>query len=108
MTEKQIENTILEYLNFLPECIAWKNQSIGIWDPVRKAYRKPHNKWHINGSSDILGIYKQQFLAIEVNAPKNRSRPKHQKQFIEMIKVHGGIAGFCSSIEDVEDLLDRD
>ena len=104
-SEKEIENSILAYLKSLPDCFAWKNQSTGVYDPTRGVFRKSNNKFHINGVSDILGIYKGKFLAIEVKTPKNKTRPAHQKAFISEVNKRGGIAFFATSIEEVKENL---
>ena len=104
-SEKEIENSILAYLQALPGCFAWKNQSTGVYDPTKGIFRKSKNKFHLNGVSDIIGIYKGKFLAIEVKTPKNKLRPAHQKAFIEEINKRGGIAFFATSVEEVEDFL---
>jgi len=84
--EKHIEQDILEYLSYLPECYAWKNHSTGIYDPTRKVFRKNKNKHVIKGASDILGIYQGLFLAIEVKTPKRRSSVTiEQRAFLDQI-----------------------
>lgn len=119
ITEKHIENQILTYLAN-KRIFAWKNQSTGIYDPTRGAFRrKPAN--HINGVSDILGIVDGKFLAIEVKKPylskktlqfKYRTQEELEKlasedqvKFINNIKSLGGIAFYADSIDVVEDQL---
>lgn len=100
--EKEIETSILQYLEILPECFAFKNQSVAVFDPSKKIFRKAKSKFLINGTSDILGVYKSRFLAIEVKRPSNKKRNTDQDHFIENIKIHGGIAFYATSIEDVK------
>jgi penicillin-binding protein-related factor A (putative recombinase) len=126
-TEKQIENSILNYLEFLPECFTWKNQSAGTFDPKKGVFRLSKNKHHINGVSDILGIVRGRFLAIEVKDEKEykyvikhydeiksgryttnvkkKDHLKNQIDFIENIKAQGGIGFFASSIKQVQEEL---
>jgi len=99
--EKSIERDIVDYLELLPECFAWKNHTIGVYDVKKKAFRRPP-KHTLRGVSDILGIYKGKFLAIEVKRPTNKVRPAHQIEFIESVKIRGGVAFFASSVEEVE------
>lgn len=102
--EKVIENQIMAYLN-LKKIYAWKNQSVGVWDQNRKIFRKPNNKNHIKGVSDILGILPcGRFLAIEVKSKTGKLSPD-QVLFIERINSHGGLAFMAQSIEDVENKL---
>ena len=53
------------------------------------------------GTSDILGIYKGHFIAIEVKLPKTiKSVTEAQKMFLQTIKDHGGISGVATTPED--------
>lgn len=103
--EQQIKNSILAWLK-IKGIFAWPNDSVGVYDPVKKIYRMRHSKFKLNGVSDILGIYSTTFLAIECKAPKGRLS-KEQREFLEMVRDLGGIAIVARSIEDVEQgLLD--
>jgi len=99
--EKEIENSILNYLDFLPNCFAWKNQNVGIYDARKRTYRKSNSKHQFKGISDILGIYKGKMLAIEVKQPKKKPTEDQQK-FINKINENGGIAFVATCINDVE------
>lgn len=107
--EKQIENSILEYLH-LKGLYCWKNQSVGIYDPTKKAFRRK-SKYDKNGVSDILGILPNgTLLAIEVkldNTPTTKKTypSKEQKEFIENINNNKGIAFVARSVRDVELVL---
>jgi penicillin-binding protein-related factor A (putative recombinase) len=97
--EKQIENSILKFLSKIG-VFCWKNQSIGVYDPVKKIYRKVTNTHHIKGVSDILGIIEGRFLAIEVKSPKGIISPE-QRIFITRINNEGGIAFVARSVDQV-------
>ena len=104
--EKNIENQILNFLK-LRGIFCFKNQSVGIFDPRKKIYRKNHNPHHIKGTSDIIGILPNGvFLAIEVkrNNPKTYAS-KEQKEFIQNINDRFGVAFVARSIQDVEEHL---
>lgn len=106
MTEKEIENQILEYLSVIPGHF-WKNQSTGLYDPTKRRFRKNNNKYHINGVSDILGILPNGiFVAIEVKTPKGRLTDS-QKTFLKEITLNGGIAFVARSVKDVVDQLNQ-
>ena len=99
--EKLIENQILHYL-FRRGIFAWKNQSVGIFDPVKRIYRKNNNPFHIKGVSDILGVLPGgRLLAIEVKTEIGRASPE-QKAYIAKINSLGGIAFVARSVYDVE------
>ena len=96
MLEKEIETNILNFLELLPECFAWKNNNFGTYG----AHRKAKSRFLPNGVPDILGIYKGQFLAIEVKQPKKKLSPE-QIEFINNIKIQGGIAFRADCLTDV-------
>lgn len=103
-TEKQIENAILEYLSYKPGFF-WKNQSVGVYDPQKKVFRKAWGKHQINGVSDILGVLPcGTFVAIEVKTSKGRLTD-NQKHFISIILDNNAIAFVARSIKDVEEHL---
>lgn len=97
--EKIVENDILRFLN-MSGIFCWKNQSVGVYDPVKRVYRRSNNKFHINGTSDILGIFKGKPLAIEVKSSVGRAT-EEQKAFIEQFNLNGGIAFVARSVDDV-------
>lgn len=104
LPEKVIENQILSFLAF-KNIFAWKNQSIGVFDPVRKIYRKSTNRFHIKGVSDILGVLPGgKFLAIEVKSQVGRVSPE-QKAFLERVNLDGGLGFVARSVNDVEAVL---
>lgn len=98
-TEKQIENLILNYLR-AKGFYAWKNQSIGVFDPVKKIYRKSNNRHHIKGVSDIIALKHGKAVFIEVKSKTGRPS-QEQIVFMNNIKSVGGIAFIARSIEDV-------
>lgn len=57
-----------------------------------------------NGGSDIIGLYKGRFLAVEVKTATGPTS-KEQKAFISMVVSHGGIAGIARSVDDALELL---
>jgi hypothetical protein len=106
-TEKQIENSVLSYLK-MRGIFVFKNQSVGVFDPVRKVFRKPQSKHQIKGASDILGVLPGgRFLAIEVKAPKGRPT-KEQMMFLDAVNRNGGLGFIARSIEDVEEVLAKE
>jgi hypothetical protein len=101
--EKAIQNQILVFLN-MSGIFCWQNDSVGVWDPTRKVYRKSHNKYKINGVSDILGVFHGRFLAIEVKS-KVGKLTESQKAFLENVRDNGGIAILARSVSDVANAL---
>lgn len=105
VSEKDIENAILEWLNLLPQCKAWKNQSVGIFDPYKRIYRKNPSKWTARGTADILGIYKGRMICLEVKKPGGRLSPD-QKEFLKTMADLGAITGMVMSIDDARLVLE--
>jgi penicillin-binding protein-related factor A (putative recombinase) len=103
MLEKDIEKLIMDWLRLFPHCKVWKNHSQGTYDRFRGTHRKNKGKYSINGTSDILGIFKTKFLAIEVKRPSTRKRvTKDQAKFLKEMEKLGAIAFVATSIEDVQ------
>lgn len=104
MSEKVIENLILEYLQ-MRNVFAWKNNTMGVYDKNRGTYRKNMNKYAINGVADILGVLPNgRMLAIEVKTPSGRVSPKQQK-FLDRVNKEGGLAFVARDLEIVVNKL---
>lgn len=99
--ERAIENQILSYLR-LKGIFAWKNTSGGYFDVKKGIFRRQASKYAIRGTSDILGIHKGRFIAIEVKSRDGRVS-EDQKLFIEAIRKNGGISLVARCLEDVCD-----
>ena len=110
ITEKMVENQILEYLINVIKIQCWKNNNIGVFDSTKGNYRTKtkYEKIYGTGQSDIIGLMPDgRFLAIEVKAPTNKLRPDHQQDFIDRINSNGGVAFFADSISVVKEHLSR-
>lgn len=102
--ETDIKNAILEYLS-LSGIEAWPNDSVGIWDPRKRVYRKKSSRFHMNGVADILGIMPNgKLLAIEVKTRKGVVSP-NQKAFLKMIEKNCGLAFVARSLKDAMDII---
>lgn len=97
--EKIIENQIMHLLKLMG-IFAWKNNSVGVYDPIKKIYRKQNGTYHMNGVSDILCIIEGRFVAIEVKTPTGKISPD-QKMFILNVLKEGGVAFVARSRMDV-------
>lgn len=102
-TEQQIMMSILEWLALQPRTKAWRNNSVGLYSPTRKAFLKP-GKFSNIGSADILGIYNGYFLAIEVKRPKGVVT-EHQEAWLTQMVNLGALAFVARSLEDVQFVL---
>ena len=100
--EHKIQNEILEYLTKLG-IFCWRNQNTGLFDPFSGKFRRK-GKYQMLGISDILGVCRGIFIAIEVKSEKGKASD-YQKQFLEMVNYNGGIGFIARSVKDVEDNL---
>jgi Holliday junction resolvase len=78
---------------------------MGTFDQKLGVYRKQGGAFSEKGSSDILGIWRGRFLALEVKSRRGTLRPE-QKLFIEEMQRLGAIAGVVRSLQDAIDLLE--
>jgi hypothetical protein len=109
--EKDIERGILHYLSSIPMIKVWKQNTVGVFDPIRKTFRKPNSPYIIKGISDIMGIagIAGRMIAIEVKTPARRNNlSDDQKIFLDMINLFGGIAFVATSIEDVKEVFKKE
>ena len=103
--ERAIQNEIITALRFL-NIFCWTNSSVGIFDPTRKVFRKPHGNYSIKGVSDILGCIDGRFIAIEVKSEKGKLSAE-QREFIAKVKDNGGVAFVAKSAEQAAAELSR-
>ncbi len=110
-TEAQVKSVISEFLNHLPNCRVWNN-AVGGFETQGGGFSQTGLG---KGTSDLIGIYKGRFLAVEVKretwkTPNKGTKAyqhfKNQKDFIDVIVRLGGYAGFAQSVEDVEKILE--
>lgn len=98
INEKQLCNLIIEVLN-LNGCFVWRTNA-------GKAQFETNGKKRMvtigkAGTSDIIGLYKGRFLALEVKLPTTRNKVTIlQQDFLDEVKRHGGIAAVVTSPEE--------
>jgi penicillin-binding protein-related factor A (putative recombinase) len=105
LLEKDIEKAILRYLELLPECYAWRNNTMGVYDAKKGIYRGTWSKYSIKGVSDIIGVYKGRPLFLEVKRDEKTKPTFHQQMFLRRVKDLGAIAEVVWSVEQVKELL---
>ena len=58
------------------------------------------------GMSDIIGMYKGRFLAIEVKLPERRDNVTEiQCGFIANVRAQGGLAGVATNVDEALEIL---
>lgn len=99
MKETELVKQIMEYLYYKPGLFfrvnsgAFKTQAGGFY-----------RFCSINGVSDILGVYKGKFVAIECKVGRNKTSPA-QDRFLNAVKENGGIVIVAYSLDDVEKII---
>jgi hypothetical protein len=82
---------------------AWRNHSVGIFDPVRKVFRAHPG---LRGVADILGVLPNgRFLAIECKGARGRVSAEQQAFLANVVKA-GGVALVIRDVRDLEQALD--
>jgi hypothetical protein len=97
--EGRIRNLIMSWLR-TQKALAFIHDSVGIYDPKIKQFRRNLSPYRLKGVSDILGIWKGKFLAIEVKSPGKKPTPE-QKEFLGLVSDFGGIGILAYSLDDV-------
>jgi penicillin-binding protein-related factor A (putative recombinase) len=112
MSEKQLQRVIVETLNY-SGALCWITNA-GMTKTsyrLKKGKRKGQLREYMicfgpAGMSDIIGVYKGKFLAIEVKLPERRKNVTEiQNNFIENIRDHGGLAGMATSVEEALEII---
>lgn len=80
------------------------HDSVGIFDPTRKVFRTNKDPFRRKGVSDVIGIWKNRFLAIECKI-KGKYPTKEQKEFLKDVNENGGIGILAYKLEDVQSAL---
>lgn len=122
MNEADIQREVMMELSRLG-AVVWRNNTAIVtgWDTVKTAIsllkrgqisacisflqsRRPITVGLCKGSSDIIGIYRGLFLAVEVKTPKGRVSAD-QQIFLDAVNRAGGIAFVARDKKDVKTML---
>lgn len=79
---------------------AWRNNSAGVFDKSRGAYRKPP-PFCIDGVSDVVAMRDGDVVFIEAKSPKGGSQRSSQKLFEKQCVRHGVKYILVSSMEEM-------
>ena len=110
MTENNIQKQIMEYLKFARQKdvpVVWRQNTGAL--VIKGKSKDRFVRFGEKGISDILGILRGgRMLAIEVKTPARRKQVSiWQKDFIDRINNAGGLAFVATSIEEVEQQLNK-
>lgn len=98
-SESVIKNQILTWLTY-QKILCWNQESVGVYDVKRQAFRKKNSRFQKRGVADILGVYNGRALAIEVKSKKG-VLSGYQKEFLQEFSDAGGIALMVRSLDEV-------
>ncbi len=112
--EKEIQRAILHYIT-VRGIFAWRQNQGALHMPEEEGHYGPtRHRWgrkervirfaHVDGISDIIGVYRGRFLAIEVKRKGNKPTDD-QRAFLERVDKEGGIAIVAYSVDDVVNAL---
>lgn len=104
IAEKTNQKAISEFLLMMQSSgrgVWWRTNNVGIWDPVKKIYRKPKGALQRNGISDIAGVYRGVAIFIEVKSSTG-TLSDDQKSFRDDVENCGGVFIMARTIEDIE------
>jgi len=107
MSEQEIQNNILIYLNMQKDFFAWRNNSTGLYSGG--VWRKKSG-FNIAGVSDILGIHESgKLIAIEVKTDKVKNpKPSDvQEIFLNKINKMNGHVLCTNSLKDVVSFVEK-
>lgn len=108
MSEQQVLNQIMYFLETIPHISFWRQNNVGVFDARQGCYRKSNSKFSRLGISDIIGVIKGgRILCIEVKSPERyrSGLSSAQKSFLEDINKFGGLAFAACSAKQVEKIL---
>jgi hypothetical protein len=100
--EQDLEKACIEYLSFLPETFAWKNQTGGT--PITSNGRTFIKKAPCTGVSDITIIHKGKVMFVELKVPKGK-QSENQKEFQRNVEIAGGSYFIITSLADLKTLI---
>ena len=110
--EKQVQTTILQWLEYQPEWFGWR-QNAGM-SINRYTSKNGHTSTHafraaaIDGISDIIGMWDGRFVAIEVKRPGEKVKPNsNQDLFLDNVRRHKGIAIVADNLYTVMEAFNR-
>jgi hypothetical protein len=101
-TGSDLTRQCLDYLT-LRGVFAFRVNTTGVWDPVRKVYRTFQG---LKGVSDILGLlpldspFPGRMLAVEVKAGRD-VLSEDQRYFLDTVNDNGGLAFAVRSLDDL-------
>lgn len=100
--ERDVQQEIRLAIGQLPDVVIWRNQ-VGSGE-IEGRYV---TYGLCDGASDLIGLCRGVFLAIECKKPKGGKKREAQRMFIELVRSKGGVAGFARSVGEAMELVNE-
>ncbi len=106
LTHSALKAQILEYLT-LRGWLAWSNNS-GAFPVEDGTHQRRYVRFGKRGSADIFAVHPPdgRFVSIEVKVGRDDLRDD-QRQWMQDVQAHGGMAVVARDLDDVVQLLDK-
>ena len=103
-TPNDIVNQVLAYLR-LRGVMAWRNNTTGVYDTVRKVFRTFHGR---KGVSDVMGVLPGgKIICVECKSGTGKLT-KEQAAFIDEINAAGGLAFCTKDVREVQRIIEEE
>jgi len=99
--ESDIEKSILNYLDVIPETFAWKNVINSV---ITVKGKKVLKKQRVTGIADLTVIYKGRTMFWEIKRPGGK-QTSNQKEFERNVTVAGGQYFIVKSLDEARSIL---
>jgi len=106
--ETNLVGEILDFITLNYPVFAWRQNTVGVYDPKKRIFRKNNSKHFKTGVSDILGLYAGGvFFAMEVKMPgREETLTETQENFLVDVASFGGVGGMVNSIDSAKAVME--
>lgn len=101
MKESALQDEIRLALGRIPELVLWRN-NIGVGEVRHRADDRGYKiRFGVGGpgGSDLIGLYRGRFVAVEIKTPTGR-QSDDQRTFQTLVESKGGIYIVLRSVDD--------
>ncbi len=113
-SEKEIEQSILYWLNYQLDCFAFTMDVKGTWNERGRFFQKV-GKFTPRGASDVVGLIRSHFFCLEIKTPTAykkffTSPGEHelrQQAFLHQVRSKGGFAEVVCSLDQAQTLYKK-
>lgn len=102
VSEGQLQDAIRLALGCMPDVTLWRNN---VGHAVMTGNRRVTFGVGGPGGSDLIGMFRGRFLAIEIKTPRGRQSPE-QRQFQQLVESKGGVYLMPRSVQHATSMLE--